>query len=917
MLELYSRSLMRIAFLQNAYGIKTTTKHNGISNLEFKIPSDDAKLPFIEQMTFVRYVDDVGNKSDFYRVVEEPQRFAESDEDDVSFYCEHGLITLIDKVMFGTYTVGGVDYITRQVLEWVLSKQTTVYWQLGICDFSRQFEYSWSQENLLSALFSVPNAFDQPYRFTFNMNTTPWTLNLELFDELANPKYYVTKKMNQLKVMTSKDSKQLATKVYPLGFGEGVNQLTIKEVNSGVPYLIAPPEVIAVYGEIEKVIIDRRFQNAQNLKDYAQTLLNQYMNPYKEYEIKAVDLFKTGGIVDKLPTTGDIIYVPDGELRLYATEIVSFPDNEGETVIKVANKSRDVSSTMATLSERQRIEQVYAQGATNIFSYSFRDNADPDHGLIESFYIPREALIINSVQFKYELRRFRSYEKATKAGGAILRTTGAGGGDVRTSGSNASVEVSTMNGGGGVVSSRDGGGASSTTNQNVGNTGEMTAPTNTRGSSVGNTGDMTAITNTNAASVGNTGDMTAATNTHGSSAGNTGDMTAITNTHGPSNDATGSSSAANTGLGGSHAHSVGAISENAPTSTAGNHAHTGPSHTHTGPSHTHSGPEHVHTGNSHSHAWSDTSGGPSTNSTSSDGSHSHTITNHRHAYTMGATYTGYEQPGSVAAGSHTHTLYSHTHDVGGTTEAAGTGNTGAAGTGSTGESGTGYVSYAGTGNTSSTGDHNHTFTVRSHDTGAAADHNHAMGHTHSPGIHTHQMGAHWHNMSHTHQMGAHWHDMAHTHQMGTHWHNMDHVHEMGAHWHNMEHTHTFSIGGHVHEVELDQHSHAVNVPSHTHSVTLTDHTHEIEVPDHTHDLEHGIYEAGIGTSVIVKVDGVVIPVTAVNGELDISIYLSVDEGGKIRRGTYHDVEIIPNALSGIVGSITAQLFIQSTGGGDF
>lgn len=829
MLELYSRSLMRIAFLQNAYGIKTTIKHNGISNLEFKIPSDDPKLSLIEQMTFVRYVDDVGNKSDFYRVVEEPQRFADGDEEDVSFYCEHGLITLIDKVMFGTYTVGGVGYITRQVLEWVLSKQTTVYWQLGICDFSRQFEYSWSQENLLSALFSVPNAFDQPYRFTFNMNTTPWTLNLELFNELANPKYYVTKKMNQLKVMTSKDSKQLATKVYPLGFGEGVNQLTIKEVNSGIPYLIAPPEIVAVYGEIEKVIIDRRFQNAQNLKDYAQTLLNQYMNPYKEYEIKAVDLFKTGGVVDKLPTTGDIIYVPDGELRLYATEIVSFPDNEGETVIKVANKSRDVSSTMATLSERQRIEQAYAQGATNIFSYSFRDNADPTHGLVESFYIPREALIINSVQFKYELRRFRSYEKATLDGGGILRTTGGGGGDVRTSGSNAGVEVSTMNGGGGVVSSGGGGGVVKTT-------GGSTA--------VGVAKDVEVSIDM---AIGNTGP----------------------------------SSASSTGLGGSHSHSVGSITENAPTSTAGNHVHTGPSHAHTGPSHTHAGPEHVHTGNSHSHAWSDTSGGPSTNSTSSDGSHSHTITNHRHAYTMGATYTGYTQPSSVNDGSHSHTMGSHTHYVSGTTEAAGTGNTGAAGTGSTGESGTGYTSYSGTGNTSASGDHNHTFTVRSHDTGAAADHNHGMAHTHTLGTHVHTSPVHAHAVL------------------------ID------------AHEHSISLNSHTHNVELEQHSHAVDIPSHTHTVTIVDHTHEIEIPDHTHQLEHGIYESGIGTAVIIKVDGVVIPITAISGELDISTYLSTDEGGKIRRGTYHDVEIIPDALSGIVGSITAQLFIQSTGGGDF
>lgn len=673
---------MRIAFLQNAYGIKTTIKHNSISSLEFKIPANDPKTSLIEQMTFVRYVDDEGNKSDYYRVVEEPQRFTEEDDEDVSFYCEHGFITLIDKVMFGTYVVGGSDYLTPQVLEWILSKQTTPYWQLGACDFSRQFEYSWSQENLLSAIFSVPNAFDQPYRFTFDMNTTPWTLNLELFDDIAEPKYYVNKKINQLKVKTSKDSKQLATKIYPLGFGEGVNQLTISDVNAGVPYLIAPPEIVSIYGEIEKVVVDRRFQNAQHLKEYAQNLLNQYMQPYKEYEIKVVDLFTANGAPDKLPTTGDVIYVVSGGLRLYATEIVSFPDDEGETVVRVANKSRDVSGTMASLSERQRIEQVYAQGATNIFSYSFRDNADPTHGLVESFYIPREALIINSVQFKYELRRFRSYEKATLDGGGVLRTTGAGGGDVRTSESNAGVEVSTMNGGGGVVSSRNGGGET-----------KSSSPSDvfTSMSADLSTGLSTAF-------------------------------------------ASGSGGTGNTGTGGGHDHNSGsyAVSGKDVTGVSSFVA----SHTHSGPSHTHSVL-----------------------------AHSHPI------------------------GQHTHTLNSHTHTV--------------------------------------------------------------------------------------------------------------------------------AVSAHTHDVELDQHSHAVDIPSHTHSVTLLDHTHEIDIPDHTHQLEHGIYESGIGSSVIVKVDGVEIPMTATYGEIDISMYLAVDDSGKIRRGTYHDVEIIPDALSGIVGSITAQLFIQSLGGGDY
>ena len=269
-------------------------------------------------------------------------------------------------------------------------------------------------------------------------------------------------------------------------------------------------------------------------------------------------------------------------------------------------------------------------------------------------------------------------------------------------------------------------------------------------------------------------------------------------TSGPSDDNTGASSSSNTGLGGAHSHSVAAISDNAPTSNPGNHTHTGPAHVHTGPSHRHS--------------FSDTSGSPSP--------------------IISANTT------ATAGVAHNHGLNAHTHSVSGDTGYAGTGNTGESGTGATGAD----------------GGHTHTFTVKAHDTGGAADHNHGMAHTHS-------LGAHTHTYSHVHT------DEGHQHSLGN---------------------HTHSTSAHTHIVDIDAHTHTV--------------------PAHAHDIVYGIYEGTTPVTVDVYVDGVLKlnDKTVVINE-NIAAFFS-QTNNKITRNMFHTIEIRPNTL----GRISAFLYIKTT-----
>src|SRR5699024_813798 len=87
-------------------------------------------------------------------------------------------------------------------------------------------------------------------------------------------------------------------RIYPLGAGEGVNQLTIESVNNGVPYLEdrKPGE------EIREVIWpDQRYTHADSLKADAQALLDKWKMPQVTWIASAADVSSITGLsIDKL-----------------------------------------------------------------------------------------------------------------------------------------------------------------------------------------------------------------------------------------------------------------------------------------------------------------------------------------------------------------------------------------------------------------------------------------------------------------------------------------------------------------------------------------------------------------------------------------------------------------------------------------
>lgn len=415
MLEVYNLDFTTKAILQNAYGKVETEELNAVGSLKFSLPGDDEKAQYCKRFHFVRY-----NDGQYYRLIKLPR--SDDGKKVLTFGAEHAIATLVDDVLFGSHIVGNIGVYTADCINYVLNRQTTRRWVLGDCDFVRQFEYGWENENLLAALFSIPMNFTDKYKWVFDMTSYPWVVSLKRIDESSNPQFFVAAGKNLLK-QTTDDNSTICTRLYCLGYGEGVNQLTISSVNGGLPYLQSPQEYIDKYGLISSIFVDRRFEDAESLMARGQALLDELQNPILARNISAADLYKiTKADYDKAEI-GRILRLEEDGTKTYFTKIIRNHDVAGDISFTIANKPIDIASSIADLADRQRIEQVYAQGSTQLYAHGIQANATSDEGAILNFWIPSEMRIINKVLAKISLAPFRAYSKATKSGGGAAVTS--------------------------------------------------------------------------------------------------------------------------------------------------------------------------------------------------------------------------------------------------------------------------------------------------------------------------------------------------------------------------------------------------------------------------------------------------------------------------------------------------------------
>ena len=447
-IEVYDKSLKKLAILQNALDVSESININAVSTMTFTLPKNDPKNEYCAAFNYIKFGDRM------YRIL--PSEFDLTTSPTMVYECEHVIATLIDELMYGDVVIGNLGVYTTEVIEFVLSKQKTKHWKLGACEFARQFEYGWTNESLLSALFSIPNSFVDPYIWEFDTTSYPWTVSLKKLDTSQNPQLYIRQGKNLITLKRRSDPTNICTRLYAHGYGEGINTLTFADINDGKPYIDSPQEYIDKYGLKEKLFVDRRYENKESLLEAARAMLNELQEPYVEYEVEFVEVSEQ--FLDKA-AVGKVCMIVANEVQ-YKTYITGVEWDYGETTdckLTIANKPQDVASSVADLADRQRIEMTYAQGATQLYAQSLQANCDSNNGAEMQFYIPAEMKIVNSVQVKIKMSRFRAYSQATSTTDETTSTSSSGGQSTQTSSSGGGGSTTSSGGGGGTKTTGDSG----------------------------------------------------------------------------------------------------------------------------------------------------------------------------------------------------------------------------------------------------------------------------------------------------------------------------------------------------------------------------------------------------------------------------------------------------------------------------
>lgn len=420
-----------IAYLENAYDVSYEKEANSIWSASFSLPLNDRKVSKVKQLGYVEIVDVDGEYIGLFRVMPELTT-VNADRAEVKFELKHVLSTLMDSVMFKYHEIPP-NTATRETIEYLLNLQKVKHWKLGRCDFEKYFQYSWENENgLVDALWSVPKPFVNEYMWTYDTTTYPWVLNLIKPDLNVTARVRESHNLKGFKI--EKNPNQLVNRIYPLGIGEGVNQLNIKKVNPTGQAYIENAQSIIDNGLIEYIWVDRRFTDAKTLYESAKALLEKFAKAKVSWEIDAVDLLKCvaspGEKVPKIDELrlGKVIQIRTEKFGIINMRILKESKSDmfadpGNIQLFIGNVLTDLGTTQADVERKIEINQLYSQGATNILNYDKADNADEQYPVKFRIYIDDDVVKINTCELTFETTKFRAYSKSLSGGGAAISTT--------------------------------------------------------------------------------------------------------------------------------------------------------------------------------------------------------------------------------------------------------------------------------------------------------------------------------------------------------------------------------------------------------------------------------------------------------------------------------------------------------------
>lgn len=173
------------------------------STAEISLPSEDEPLPmlsFVELYT-------LRGSAGFFRVCQDAQ--AAQGENGQSYTLRHAIDTLRDSLWREQADFSGT---MRQYLTGLLSWQTTVYWQLGVCEDTGAWKRGGLNYNRLDALLDEVRNDRPDYLFTYDFSTFPWTLNFVRASQAVDCEWRQARNLSDARSRRSRDG--MCNKLY-------------------------------------------------------------------------------------------------------------------------------------------------------------------------------------------------------------------------------------------------------------------------------------------------------------------------------------------------------------------------------------------------------------------------------------------------------------------------------------------------------------------------------------------------------------------------------------------------------------------------------------------------------------------------------------------------------------------------------
>lgn len=460
-----NKKVHTLAYLENAYEIEYTQALDTVSTCSIRLPADDPKAKYLDPNNLIEIEDNGESVGLFW--VEQIIKVKEANSIYYNVIGYHAINSLSRILLFGLHQYTGLP--VSETIQALLETEAEhggrkqVDWDFGGSDYDNVIDYSFENVSVYSALQSITKNWKEPNMWVYDTSVYPFKVSLRRMSNEITSRLHSG--YNLLELSVEDEYLAMANRYYALGSGEGVNQVNLlyaKDLESETEaqnehYYVENAESIEKYGLRESILVDRSITEPSLLLLAANEKLDYYSRLDPIIKVRAADVWEeTCQPIDHF-VPGQVCRIIEPELdydepwRIIRRTKPDLTGKPGDVELILGRMYNTIANAIDKVYNRDQEEKRTSQGATNIWTQSFGDNADADHPIEFVFRLPDDLLNVNKCVLDFTVSHFRTYSKGALGGGGgtsgsgTLHTTKAGGGGTSGSGTLATTE----SGGGG------------------------------------------------------------------------------------------------------------------------------------------------------------------------------------------------------------------------------------------------------------------------------------------------------------------------------------------------------------------------------------------------------------------------------------------------------------------------------------